>query len=1370
MKVWKQIGSVGISLAMFFSILSTNQVYAEEPVYTDPNVQDETQMDETTDTDTGDIVTDETDSNPEQPVDETENQPPTDQTDTDESVSNSVTDWQWNDPDGNLTYSDENQRWELNVPGASEENPLTQDALSSMLPTQITVTLSDGQQVVLDITWDLSSIPAEGVWEDELSITATINDPNYASLEGLSALQLALVLGEADTMSIPTGTIDSAPFQNHIIDNNTDATGTTVNLFDYWLYERNTEDSNDNGNVTNRGINKGHALNFRDSGGNDVEGDWNNYTNSSNPRQGIVASNLDNNGYPVLNNLKVPQGYDRDESLQYLFDPNVKHDGKISYSDVDGLLRVDDDGYFNYSSDSNYAVFYPGSNAFALYDKPGAVTNITGTRRGEFFPFDSADEVFNDYGGELHDNDSGYENGKNHYFGLTMSTRFIQQYGGHTSENARTAVTYEFSGDDDVWVFIDDVLVADLGGIHGAGDLSINFATGVVKVQGQSNTTIREQFSRARASLDGFDGNTFKDDTYHTLKFFYLERGNGASNMSLKFNLVTVPESDIIKVDQLGDPVPGATFDLYAATDDSYQYLGEKIATGTTGTDGSFIIVDDEGYTISLNDLYNNRNIRYMVLKETSVPSGYRSFGEMHLELYNGNGNVVLLSDNHWKTGAYSSAKLTAKAPNSVTEQYPITNGRGIMFAVAMKYVGNGTPNPSSLQDLEQWRPIYGDPVKEDWHVASDSTKQSILNAAKSNPYIFQVDSSGAYKVEIENMPGNIRNYYFMSAEKTNVQYVVMYFYASGVTSLDQIRNADSIVFIPESGDNNNDFSREFAARLYVPNIKNNLLIQKVDEAGNPVVDAKFTLTNNDPNAQFTPIVVTTSDLTKDPQTGKGVNLKGGAIIEGIPIGNYTLTETLAPNGYEINSTPIDVVVDNTGVYANAGAQEDGVDVLRGVGSIVKTMVQFATNDSLNTTLHDIKATLYTNESYTTDSSEWTNQNEEIHLQYDAEGAALEYGPAPNEDKLAFTTTSGWSKLNIQQCLDHDSGEIEADKEDIKGTDITNLFSGSVTVRVENKRVGTLSISKTVVDESNIEPEDASYTFNLHATTVDDSTPLVGNYNFEKYDINQNKSDGQVTFDANGDASISLKHGERITFTNLPEGSLIDVHENNDNANFTTSYTVNSGNSNVGDGQDDLQISNQIGVNIKFINTYEKTSPFGFLKMHGDNEYLEGASFVVYELVCSDSSHNHSDDINVDENGDIIGDNTCWKQGSKVTSSSGGEVIFENLNKKSEYRLIEYKAPDGYLLPNGQWKLAFNEETNRFEITGSTNTDGTYAFSKLEDGSGEKQGIYYKVENYKPGELPLTGSKGITLFLLVGSSLMLLGGIIYIFRRKRSVI
>ena len=178
-------------------------------------------------------------------------------------------------------------------------------------------------------------------------------------------------------------------------------------------------------------------------------------------------------------------------------------------------------------------------------------------------------------------------------------------------------------------------------------------------------------------------------------------------------------------------------FDLYRAENDSYEISGEPLATGTTDSEGSFILVDDEGYTVSLNDLYN-QGVRYLVLRERTVPEGYRSAGDRHLYMYKGNenvdGNIVLLSDNHWETGAYASAKLTAKAPNSVVESYPIGNDQGVMFAVVMKYVGNGIPD---LSELDEWRPVSGDPVYDDWQVSDDSSMRSILAACESKSIYF---------------------------------------------------------------------------------------------------------------------------------------------------------------------------------------------------------------------------------------------------------------------------------------------------------------------------------------------------------------------------------------------------------------------------------------------------------------------------------------------------------------------------------------------------------------------------------------------------------------------------------------------------------
>ncbi len=339
--------------------------------------------------------------------------------------------------------------------------------------------------------------------------------------------------------------------------------GTTINLFDYWV------NSKDHLAISGSdGINKNRKLRFKDGG---ADGEvLNKWTGNSSPYTGIVNSVL-TDGYPKLTDSWG------EESLGYLFDSSAQT-GKISHMGVTGLLQAKD-GYYEYDSLKNYAAYNANKNAFDVYEAPGVrQAGAEPHSVGQFFPFDAADGVFKEEDGKLVPNgitsqnggDSRYNGGNplNHYFGLSMSSRFVQPTDGRT--NAGRDMIFEFAGDDDVWVFVDDVLVGDIGGIHNRAELSINFQTGAIKVNGSGNETLLSKFQEAkRDTTKGFTGNTFANGTSHTLKFFYLERGATDSNMKLKFNLVTVPESDIIKFDQDGGLVEGAQFALYK-TDKSF--------------------------------------------------------------------------------------------------------------------------------------------------------------------------------------------------------------------------------------------------------------------------------------------------------------------------------------------------------------------------------------------------------------------------------------------------------------------------------------------------------------------------------------------------------------------------------------------------------------------------------------------------------------------------------------------------------------------------------------------------------------------------------------------------------------------------------
>ena len=1292
---------------------------------------------------------------------------PAENTDEEENTVQ-ITGWNWIDEDGVLQNRE--NVWGLGVPGASEENPLTQDALLEMLPKEVELTLSDGSEKTAALTWDLSAIPEEGIWSGDVTVTATV-DGTYSFAEGTAPIEVKVELGGAETYAS-----EENLNANKVI--GLSPNGTTINLFDYWLTTRDDSDDTGDGNKGETGINSGHVFQFGGGMGQTPEsapldkGNVNHWTGEGHgPRTGIVEDKLVND-YPQLNS-KVLGG----ESLNYLFDPRVEHNGKASFPDVGGLLQVDDDGYYYYNSQSNFAEFDGDANEFILYNQK-AVKAGGGSEDGQFFPFDTGAEVFNDSGqnGITMNNDIKSTNQIiNHYFGMTMSTRFVQQFGGHTSEDRHTDVIYEFSGDDDVWIFIDNTLVADLGGIHDAASVKINFVTGEIWI----NNSLQDE---RLGHLLGYSSNTLPDNSYHTLDFFYLERGNTDSNMSLKYNLVTIPESSVIKVDQTGDAVQGAEFKLYAANDTD---KSNPIATGTTGANGEFVFQkqDQNGnyFPITIAELYDKyKNIGEgeddpdLVLSETKVPKGYRSNGDLELRFFEENDEVLLLSCNQWDVGAYAMSKVTATAPRTLqsaddpekTIDLSTQDETPLMFAVVYQNQGDG-----------KWCPVYGNPL-DGWTVTEAPTWAAVETAVKNNPYVFQLGSSGSYQVEVDNLPGDIQTYYHICKDKENAKYTVAYYYSTA-DSLDQISQGNTWRIEPEAQDEDRQFSRVFSVNLYVPNIKNRLLIQKVDDAGNPLNDVEFSLyqdeqvtVDGDGNVTIKPDAQPYDQRTTMNIKDETFRLNGGGVFpttdKGIlEEGEYYLIEGEAPKGYVRNENAVHIVVDDTGVYADAGVEGDGITVLKGVGSIVRSMVQFAADDKVDTTLNQIMATLGSGEfngSNETESFTWSESSYDwtkaMHLQYANAHAALDYGPtggteAGSVDTLTLGTDVGWSRLQIRQCQKH--GQGDGLKQPLGTRDITKLFSGTTLVRVENERSRSLTISKEVENAPAGEEGD-DFTFTLKGTA--NGRPLTGLYDFES---NGTPAEGKVTF-TNGEANVTLSDGESITIKMLPAGAKIRITEGEvEGKIYTTTWQLDSAEAQDGKETSEITISDSGSVNVAFTNTYVPTADFQFQKTDGEDAALDGAAFGLYKLDCETEGHDHSKDVlKVGKDGNLTSDSTngCWTMvKTTISAQDTGLVSFEDLEINAKYRLVEYQAPDGYVLPDGQWILKYNTEGKAFEISGAVNEAGTPAFEKSEDGDSfvDGENAYYRVRNYKPGELPFSGNIGIRMFLILGGALMAFG-------------
>lgn len=1009
------------------------------------------------------------------------------------------------------------------------------------------------------------------------------------------------------------------PYSNHTV-KTVNPTDTTVNLFDYWVVDGDNDKSATVNNI-NGGINKGHQLKFNSGAGTGI----NKWTGKSvidgSGRLSFVKKKLVG-GYPSIDagtytSYGSSDKY-TDESLAYLFNnasqENHQQDGKAVYNNVQGLFQLEN-GYYvydSYGSKGNYAVYNYTTNSFNVYAKAGVYKDsVSSENLGQFFPFDSAEKVFEEQNGQLSPKPitDGTNDKLNHHFGMSMTTEFVQPASGKTTDNKD--MIFEFSGDDDVWVYIDGVLVGDLGGIHEKATLEINFATGEVKVghidgangtrKDIENTTIKAKFDTAGVNTSNFRGNTFCDSSKHTLSFFYLERGAGASNMSLKFNLTTLPSSEVEKVNQNGEAVNGATFALYRSDGPKTDWNeGELIAQGETKDGGQLILQKSDDSVLSF-DQEHAEGHDYFVLKEIELPAGYRSSltssttatpGELHLQYKkaatNGSGGVVVapqttvttadkntwMGSRMWLNGGYLAAKETISLPQNTEDNKNNPISSGTTFAVVLKLTGASADHTSE----DAWTPVTGN-LLDGYTLCSEHGIAGAVQAAKSaDTSVFAVNTNGDYEVTVRSLPGDIEKYAAMMTDQSKAEYTVAVYHTTASSLAGATKDNTSMVKYQT-------INRQFSTVIHLTNVQNRLFVQKVDDLGKPVNGATFELYKADDVTGDSPSTYTIKSGAEPYDTVQANGMTYPYDIEGaacFPLdstwhkplikGTYYLRESLSPDGYEINSTITKVIVDNSGVYVDAGKVNDGVRSMSGPGSLIASLAQFGSPDSIDNTLTHIKGKL---QSATVDASgslTWGQEcaaegvtpslaNDLMHMRYDktAQGTktVLRYVEDGGKRDGQLATISADTGINRMALYQEDDPAYIDDaskaRTDLGTLQLNHLFTTATAVQYADRRVARLQVTKTVTADNGLTAPTKDANGNDLTFRFKFTLPQSENgYEAHVFDADGNAVGNSFTL-PNGDTH-SIKAGETLRVYDLKKGDSYSVSE------LTTKGEESSGN------------------------------------------------------------------------------------------------------------------------------------------------------------------------------------------------------------------
>lgn len=250
----------------------------------------------------------------------------------------------------------------------------------------------------------------------------------------------------------------------------------------------------------------------------------------------------------------------------------------------------EENGYYSFDSD-NYHIYRDyNTNSFKLHK--GA--------RGGFFPFNNCED------------DTFSKNNRELAFTARMDIPFTMTSDGkilNSKTNEKEDMIFNFSADDDLWVYVDGNLILDIGGCHRRTSGNINFAQNQVYYESiyhlEVNTSEKDVYKTA------FE-NGMLEPGEHTLTVFYIERSGDNANLSISFNLEQGNvETEYIDIDT----------NKVLSTEKQEGPLGKKVTTNAKNITGYTLVKKPESETFTIKK--ESQTVKYYYAKNTTVTAKY---------------------------------------------------------------------------------------------------------------------------------------------------------------------------------------------------------------------------------------------------------------------------------------------------------------------------------------------------------------------------------------------------------------------------------------------------------------------------------------------------------------------------------------------------------------------------------------------------------------------------------------------------------------------------------------------------------------------------------------------------------------------------